>query len=145
MTGPPDPYETVAHQLAVLLRKVRAVSRIAAQEVHPDLDPTAYGLLIRLEETGGARLTDLAAYFGVGKPSLSRLVAFLARLGLVTREEARADGRSAGVVLTAGGAARLQAARRSRRGELRAQLERWPVEDVATFGRLLRKLTDEAL
>lgn len=145
MTGPPDPYETVAHQLAVLLRKVRAVSRIAAQEVHPDLDPTAYGLLIRLEETGGARLTDLAAYFGVGKPSLSRQVAFLARLGLVTREEAPEDRRSARLVLTAGGAARLQAARRSRRGELRAQLERWPVEDVATFGRLLRKLTDEAL
>jgi DNA-binding MarR family transcriptional regulator len=145
MTGPPDPYETVAHQLAVLLRKVRAISRTTAREVHPDLDPTAYGLIIRLEETGGARLTDLAAYFGVGKPSLSRQVAFLARLGLVTREEPTGDRRSARLVLSAEGASRLQAARRSRRGVLCAQLEKWPVEDVENFGRLLGKLIDEAL
>jgi DNA-binding MarR family transcriptional regulator len=145
MTEPPDPYDTVAHQLAVLLRKVRAVSRTAAREVHPDLDATAYGLLIRLDETGGARLTDLSAYFAVGKPSLSRQVAFLERLGLVTREESPGDRRSARLVLSSQGADRLHAARSSRRGALRAQLEQWPVEDVATFGRLLRKLTDEAL
>jgi DNA-binding MarR family transcriptional regulator len=144
MTGPPDPYETVAHQLAVLLRRVRAVSRDVARMVHPDLDPTAYGLLIRLEETGGERLTDLSAYFGVGKPSLSRQVASLERLGLVTRERAPDDRRSARLVLSAEGATRLQAARNSRRGQLRAQLERWPVQDVETFGRLLRRLTDEA-
>lgn len=140
----PDPYETVAHQLAVLLRKVRAVSRDAARMVHPDLDPTAYGLLIRLEETGGARLTDLSAYFGVGKPSLSRQIAFLERLGLVDREDEPDDRRSTRLVLSVDGATRLQTARRSRRVELRAQLERWPVEDVETLGRLLRRLTDEA-
>lgn len=144
MTGAPDPYEEVAHQLAVLLRRVRAVSRTAARMVHPDLDPTAYGLLIRLEETGGARLTDLSAYFGVGKPSLSRQVSFLERLGLVTREQAPDDRRSTRLVLSEEGATRLQAARRSRRVELRAQLERWPIEDVETFGRLLRRLTDDA-
>lgn len=145
MTGPPDPYEAVTHQLAVLLRKVRAVSRGAARDVHPDLDATAYGLLIRLDETGGARLTDLSAYFGVGKPSLSRQVAFLERLGLVAREQEPDDRRSARLVLTEEGAVRLHAARSSRRGVLKAQLEQWPVEDVATFGRLLKKLTDEAL
>jgi DNA-binding MarR family transcriptional regulator len=140
-----DPYETVTHQLAVLLRKVRAVSRTAAREVHPDLDPTAYGLLIRLDETGGARLTDLAAHFGVGKPSLSRQISFLERLGLVSRVEEPDDRRSARLQLSEQGATRLHAARRSRRVELRAQLERWPEEDVVTFGRLLRRLTDEAL
>lgn len=148
MSGPEDPrdpYETVTHQLAVLLRKVRAVSRTAAREVHPDLDPTAYGLLIRLDETGGARLTDLSAHFGVGKPSLSRQVAFLERLGLIAREEDPEDRRSTRLVLSPVGAERLHAARRSMRGELRAQLEQWPVEDVATFGRLLRRLTDETL
>lgn len=144
MSGP-DPYEAVAHQLAVLLRRVRAVSRDAARMVHPDLDPTAYGLLIRLEETGGARLTDLSAYFGVGKPSLSRQVAFLERLGLVDRVDEPDDRRSTRLVLSSDGAARLQSARRSRRGELRAQLERWPVEDVETLARLLARLTEGAL
>jgi DNA-binding MarR family transcriptional regulator len=142
---PADPYEMVAHQLAVLLRRVRAVSRTVARDVHPELDPTAYGLLIRLDETGGARLTDLSAYLGVGKPSLSRQVAFLERLGLIAREGDADDRRSTRLVLSPDGARRLHAARRSRRGELRAQLERWPVEDVATFGRLLRRLTDEVL
>ena len=66
MTG--DPCQLVEHELALLLRRVRALSRTIAQEVHPDLDPTAYGLLIRLEEVGQARLTDLAAYFGGDGP-----------------------------------------------------------------------------
>ncbi|CAM5715813.1 hypothetical protein SVIOM342S_05110 [Streptomyces violaceorubidus] len=38
-----------------------------AREVHPDLESSAYGLLVRLGECGGQRATDLAAYIGVGK------------------------------------------------------------------------------
>ena len=55
------------------------------------------------------------------------------------------DRRSTRLVLSSDGAARLQSARRSRRGELRAQLERWPVEDVETLARLLARLTEGAL
>ena len=95
-----DPYQVVEHELARLLRRVRSLTRVMAQEVHPDLDPTAYGLLIRLEEVGHARLTDLAAYFGVGKPTLSRQLAYLARLGLVRGRADPADGRATRLELT---------------------------------------------
>ena len=143
-TGPPaatgDPCQLVEQELALLLRRIRALSRTIAQEVHPDLDPTAYGLLIRLEEVGQARLTDLATYFGVGKPTLSRQVGYLARLGLVRGREDPADGRATRLELTEDAARRIQAARRSRRSRLRAELERWPVTDVATLGELLRRL-----
>jgi DNA-binding MarR family transcriptional regulator len=135
-----DPCQLVEHELALLLRRIRALSRTIAQEVHPDLDPTAYGLLIRLEEVGQARLTDLAAYFGVGKPTLSRQVAFLARLGLVRGREDPEDRRATRLELTDAAAHRLQAARRTRRSRLRAELEQWPVTDVATLGELLRRL-----
>jgi DNA-binding MarR family transcriptional regulator len=143
-TGAPaaagDPCQLVEQELALLLRRIRALSRTIAQEVHPDLDPTAYGLLIRLEEVGQARLTDLATYFGVGKPTLSRQVGYLARLGLVRGREDPADGRATRLELTEDAARRIQAARRSRRSRLRAELERWPVTDVATLGELLRRL-----
>ena len=143
-TGEPavtgDPCQQVEHELVLLLRRIRALTRTIAQEVHPDLDPTAYGLLIRLEEVGQARLTDLAAYFGVGKPTLSRQLAALARLGLVRGRADPQDGRATRLELTEDAARRIQAVRRSRRSRLRAELERWPVTDVATLGELLRRL-----
>jgi DNA-binding MarR family transcriptional regulator len=139
-TGAGDPYQLVEHELAVLLRRVRALSRTIAQEVHPDLDPTAYGLLTRLEEAGPARLTDLAAHFGVGKPTLSRQVAFLERLGLVRGRADPEDGRAVLLELTEDAVRRIQAVRRTRRGRLRAELERWPPADVARLGELLGRL-----
>lgn len=135
-----DPYQVVEHELALLLRRVRSLSRTIAQEVHPDLDPTAYGLLIRLEEVGQARLTDLAAYFGVGKPTLSRQVALLARLGLVRGHGDPEDGRVTKLELTDDAVRRIQAVRRTRRRHLRAELERWPETDVAILGELLGRL-----
>jgi DNA-binding MarR family transcriptional regulator len=143
-TGEPDatgdPCQLVEHELALLLRRVRALSRTFAEDVHPDLDPTAYGLLIRLEEVGHARLTDLAAYFGVGKPTLSRQVAFLGRLGLVRGRVDPEDGRATRLELTEDAARRIQAMRRTPRSRLRAELERWPVTDVTTLGELLHRL-----
>jgi DNA-binding MarR family transcriptional regulator len=135
-----DPYQAVEHELGRLLRRVRSLTRAMAHEVHPDLDPTAYGLLIRLEEVGDARLTDLATYFGVGKPTLSRQLAFLARLGLVRGRADPADGRVTRLELTEEAVRRIQEVRGTRRGQLRAALERWPVDDVTELGELLHRL-----
>ena len=137
-----DPYQAVEHELGRLLRRVRTLTRTMAQEVHPDLDPTAYGLLVRLEEVGQARLTDLAAYFGVGKPTLSRQLAFLARLGLVRGQPDPDDGRVTRLELTEDAVRRVREVRGTRRGNLRAALERWPVDDVTELGDLLRRLNE---
>lgn len=138
--APGDPYQLVEHELARLLRRVRAHTRTIAQKVHPELDPTAYGLLLRLEEVGHARLTDLAGYFGVGKPTLSRQLAFLTRLGLVRGEGDPEDARATRLELTDDAVRRMQAARQARRGQLRAELERWPVTEVTMLGELLHRL-----
>ncbi|MZD09747.1 MarR family transcriptional regulator, partial [Streptomyces sp. SID5785] len=51
-------------ELTYFLRRARSSSGEMAREVHPDLEPAAYGLLARLEECGAQRATDLAGYIG---------------------------------------------------------------------------------
>src|SRR5690242_2685287 len=70
-------------ELAVFLRRARANSGEMAREVHPELEAAAYGLFVRLESAGRQRATDLAAYFGVGKATMSRQLRALEGLGLV--------------------------------------------------------------
>ena len=48
----------------MLLRRSRSVSWEIAREVHPNLEPNAYGLLLWLRRSGPIRLTDLAALLG---------------------------------------------------------------------------------
>ena len=137
MTGRSTPHGEVERELAVLLRRARAWSRDVATEVHPDLQPAAYALLARVDELGSVRASDLCTYFGIDKGAISRQVALLERVGLVTREPDPDDGRAQRVVVTAEGRKRLEHARSGRRRLMHEQLDRWPEEDVAALARLL--------
>ena len=134
--------EALELELAVLLRRARAFSTQIAREVHPDLEPGAYGLLVRLAATGGERLTDLAAAFGVGKPTVSRQVAVLERLRLLERTPDPVDARAQVLRLTSGGAARLESARSARRARFRSLLARWTDSDVESLARLLHQFNE---
>jgi DNA-binding MarR family transcriptional regulator len=136
-------YGEVERELAVLLRRARAWSRDVATEVHPDLQPTAYALLARVDETGAVRASDLGSYFGIDKGAISRQVALLEQVGLVTREPDPDDGRAQRLVVTGEGRRRLEQARDGRRRLVHEQLERWPEEDVATLGRLLGRFNGQ--
>ncbi len=131
--------ELLERELAVLLRRARAISAQLAMQVHPSLEPGAYALLVRLATTGGERLTDLAAAFGVGKPTLSRQVAVLERLRLIERSADPHDARAQILRLTPDGANQVAAARAARRERFRGLLARWPDEDVATLAQLLHR------
>ena len=43
---PPETVRAVEHELTALLRRSRAVSWEIARQVHPNLEPNAYGLLL---------------------------------------------------------------------------------------------------
>src|SRR3954465_14436400 len=120
--------------MAVLLRRARAFSGQFAREFHPDLDAGAYALLIWLDNAGSARLTDLAAFFGVGKPTVSRQIQLLERLELVTRTVDDTDRRAQTLSLTPEGAARLHHVRQARRDRFRTMLGSWPAHHTAELG-----------
>lgn len=127
-------------ELAVFLRRARASSGEMAREVHPELEPAAYGLLVRLEDAGPQRATELAAYFGVGKATMSRQLAALEKLGLVTRTRDPADGRASLVELAEVGRARFTRVRSARRAEYGRKLAAWDRGEIAELARLLHRL-----
>lgn len=135
-------YEELEHELAVVMRRARGISGAMARDVHPELDASAYGLLARIDEVGSVRVTDLASYFSVGKPTVSRQVALLEQLSLVQRTQNDEDARSRHVSLTEAGHALLARAREARQERTRLTLEAWTAEDVAQFATLLRRFNE---
>jgi DNA-binding MarR family transcriptional regulator len=133
----------VERELAALLRRARAWNREVATIVHPDLQPTAYALLSRVDELGSVRAIDLSEYFGIDKGAISRQVGLLERVGLVGREPDPDDGRAQLLVVTTEGRKRLSLARGGRRQLVREQLDRWPEQDVATFAELLGRYNQQ--
>jgi DNA-binding MarR family transcriptional regulator len=93
-----------------------------------------------LDDVGSARLTDLAAYFGVGKPTMSRQIQLLEQVDLVTRTADQTDRRAQTLSLTPHGAAQLHQVRDARRDRFRTLLAPWPSQDVAELGTLLGRL-----
>jgi DNA-binding MarR family transcriptional regulator len=137
-----DPVEHLERELAVLLRRARGRWAQLAREVHPDLEPAAYGLLLRIADAGSARMTDLSTYFGVGKPTISRQVQLLEGLGLVARSADATDGRAQALALTPEGLARVRRVREARGAQVRTMLETWPATDIATLATLLSRFNE---
>jgi DNA-binding MarR family transcriptional regulator len=127
-------------QLSFLWRRARANGNKVARQVHPDMEPGAYGLLAALQRRGSLRLTDLAAEIGVGKPSVSRQVTLLEKLGIVRKEADPQDGRAQTITLTEEGARQLSAAQSARRDVFHELLADWPVDDLARLASLLTRL-----
>ncbi|GGZ57524.1 MarR family transcriptional regulator [Streptomyces subrutilus] len=127
-------------ELSVFLRRARASSGEMARALHPELEPAAYGLLTRLEAAGHQRATELAAYFGVGKATMSRQLRALEELGLVAREPDPADGRAFLVGLTDEGRHRFLRVRDARREQYMRKLADWDRGEVAELARLLNQL-----
>src|SRR5262249_12080699 len=98
MTQQPDvgdeAFRAGEHELGLLSRGAGVLSAEVARDVHPELEPGPYGLLVRLDEAAPARSSDLAGYFGVGKATISRQLKALEELGLIEREPDPADGRA---------------------------------------------------
>ncbi|KIE27303.1 MarR family transcriptional regulator [Streptomyces sp. MUSC 125] len=139
-SGADQEFLALERELTVLLRRARANQGEMAREVHPDLESSAYGLLIRLDELGGQRATELAAYIGVGKATMSRQLRALEELGLIAREPDPADGRAWLVTLTDEGRGRVGTVREARRARYVSQLAHWDRREVAELGRLLHRL-----
>lgn len=138
----PPEFLELERELAVFFRRARAASGEMAREVHPELEPAAYGLLLRLDNAGPQRATALAAYFGVGKGTMSRQLRALESLRLVSRAPDPEDGRASLVQLTRDGRERFHRVRRARRAEYARRLAAWNPGEVAELARLLHRFND---
>jgi DNA-binding MarR family transcriptional regulator len=139
VTGDDEVFNILEQELATLLRRARAMSAEMGREVHPDLDPEAYGLLTGIHDYSRARASELAGHFGLGKATVSRQLKVLAELGLIERERDPADGRAYVLVITEEGRQRLESARTARRGRWHAVLGTWPVDDVRLLADMLAR------
>ncbi len=141
--APVDPHGAfvrLEREIALLLRRSRAISTRLAGQLHPDLDGAAYGLLALLEDAGPLRASDLVLRLGLDKSTVSRQIGTLVELGLVDRAADPADGRAQVLTPSAEGSARLAEIRNVRRARWEADLSGWPDEDVAALAELLSRL-----
>ena len=142
--GAEDPADAalaaVERQLSTFLRRARSVSQELSRQVHPDMEPAAYGLLSVIRRKGPIRLTELASCIGVGKPSVSRQIAFLESLGLVSKEADPLDGRAQSIRLTARGEDKMHQVQDARREVFRERLSEWPAEDLQALAAYMGKL-----
>src|SRR5215211_1816393 len=87
-------YVALEREIALLLRRSRAIQGRLAGELHQDLDGAAYGLLVLLDDAGPLRASDVVGRLGLDKSTVSRQVASLVELGLVDRAADPDDGRA---------------------------------------------------
>ena len=133
-------FVALEREIALLLRRSRAISARLAWQLHPDLDGASYGLLSLLQDAGPLRASELVTRIGLDKSTVSRQVAHLVDLGLVDRAPDPVDGRAQVLSPSPEGSARLARIRDVRRARWEDDLADWPASDVAALADLLRRL-----
>jgi DNA-binding MarR family transcriptional regulator len=103
------------------------------------LDSGSFWLLKSLASSGPLRVTDLAVCANLDASTVSRHVAQLHSAGLIERTPDPVDGRAQRVKLSDAGAARIDAALRSRRALLEKALESWDPSELDQLDRLLTR------
>ncbi|GHH69470.1 MarR family winged helix-turn-helix transcriptional regulator [Promicromonospora soli] len=139
----PTPFEGLERELRLVIRRAQSSGASIARRVHPELDASAYPLLAHIAERPGARGSDLATFFGVGRATVSRQLSRLVELGLVERTVDPDDSRGQRITLTPDGSARFERARTSRVAMLEGALATWDPEDVAQLARLLNRYSSD--
>jgi len=118
---------------------------ILIKEAGISLDRALFPLLVRVERRGPMGIVELAGLAGRDYTTVSRQVAKLEGLGLVTRRASQKDGRISEVEVTTKGKAMtdaLDAARERLAGPI---LAKWSEQDRQDLTRLLRRFVHDAL
>ncbi|WP_415855791.1 MarR family winged helix-turn-helix transcriptional regulator [Sinomonas sp. G460-2] len=135
-------FESIEQQLSLFWRRSRAISHTLSRSLHPEIEPGAYGLLVILRREGPLRITELASLIGIGKPSVSRQVALLEQLGLVSKEDDPDDRRAQRVTLSPAGASEVDELRSRRLEFFRDALGNWDLTDLSQLSDYFSRLND---
>lgn len=142
----PDPeassaaIDAVEAEFATLFKRVRAAMKDYAEQLAPGLTVANYRIISTLERGGPVSAGRLAESLEMDKSVLSRQLAVLERMALVTRAPDPHDGRSSTLAVTAETARRLREIRGASTATLHEELRGWPPNDVATLAALLHRV-----
>lgn len=129
-------------RLGVLARRSHTSTARLAARIHPDLDASAYPLVLHIAQTPGVRPSEVADHFSIGRGTASRQITRLVELGLVHRATDPDDCRGQVLSLTDAGRASLRAARERRRAWFHEVLGDWDEGDLQTFARLIDRFVE---
>lgn len=110
-----------------------------------DLDRALFPLLVRIERRGPLGVKELAELVGRDYTTVSRQVAKLESLGLVSREANAQDARIRESAVTAKGLEVVAALDGAREELMKALFAEWDKQELADLARLMTKLAKDAL
>lgn len=117
-----------------IVRTSRRLRQEAASEAS-GLTPTSTSALVSIDRDGPLTPSELARIERVKRPTITRTLAHLEKLGLVERTPDPADGRSFLVAVNGAGRERLRRLRGRKNAYLARRMRELPAGDVATLER----------
>jgi DNA-binding MarR family transcriptional regulator len=135
------------HALIDLVGMVNRPQRDTAliREAGISLDRALFPLLVGVERKGPIGVGELADGVGRDYTTVSRQVAKLESLGLVTRRASRSDQRVCEATITAKGQAMTHALDAARERIASILLADWSKKDLQDLARLMRRFADDLL
>lgn len=125
-----DAFAGIEREVRTILNRVRRISVENAHRIHPELSVPAHAVLFLIWDNGPLRAQDVVRTMGSDKGTVSRQIAQLEQLGLVTRSADPTDRRAQVVSLTADGQQRVDAVANERRADYVDRLSEWSVADL---------------
>jgi len=116
---------------------------VLLREAGVSLDRALFPLLVRISASTSIGVAELAEQAGRDPSTVSRQIARLEELGLVSRQPGKKDLRIREARITGAGARTIHSITAARRRLLDQLLSDWTGEERESLPRLLRKLADE--
>lgn len=127
-------------ELGGVIGRIRASWRDAAAQVHPDLQPLGYQVLVAIASGKATSATAIVDRLQTDKSAVSRHVRQLEDLGLVESRPDADDRRARVLAATDTARERLALARRRYQTRMGERLTHWSVDDLGRVADLLRDL-----
>ena len=120
----------IEREVRTVVHRVRRTSIENARLIDADLPVTAYPVLLYIYDNETGRAHEVVEAIGVDKATVSRQIAQLQDLGLVTRTSDPSDRRAQSVALTDVGQSKVGDLTKRRRAEFMERLDDWSAADL---------------
>ncbi len=136
----PELHRSLIDIVSVMNRPERDVALL--EKAGLTLERALFPLLVLVERLGPIGVVDLAGRVGRDHTTVSRQVARLEEIGLVSRRPGSVDRRVREAVITPQGKAATEALDRAREEMAVAMFRHWTRRDIDELARLMRMLAD---